>query len=202
MEREVEGREEPALRRHDAAHRDKEQHPRKGEDGEGARGPTAKSAWKRKGSWKRGSALLEAKSSAFAGAHGQRKGRVGPHEAEEKALSDRCDELAGESGRLRNDIEGLKGVKRGKEEVFGQMKSYGEGRKGEPLPFKQLINILKASKDNEQMTEKFFPREMEYHVLTEQTRESLSTAAQETWRQLRLFPKERHVRRCKRARRT
>ena len=102
-----------------------------------------------------------------AGGSIRKRTNCGLIEAEEKALSDRYDVVGGEVMRLRNEMEGRKGVKRGKEEVFKQMKSYGEGRKREPLPFKQLINILKASKDNEQMTEKFFPKEMEYHVLTE-----------------------------------
>jgi chromosome segregation protein len=120
---------------------------------------------------------LEEKLSAVRERLDKEKDELGRIEKEEKALSDRYDALATEIVRLRNDMEGRKGVKRGKEEVFRQMKSYGEGQGSESLPFKQLINILKASKDNEQMTEKFFPKEMEFHVLTERAPEDLAAEA-------------------------
>ncbi len=120
---------------------------------------------------------LEEKLSAVRIRFDNEKVEVGRIEVEEKGLSDQYEALNAEVMRLRNDLEGLKGVKRGKEEVFKQMKSYGEGRVHESLPFKQLINILKASKDNEQMTEKFFPKEMEYHVLTERDPRDLAVAA-------------------------
>ena len=62
------------------------------------------------------------------------KSEKGLVEAEEKTLSDRYDALNTEIMRLRNDIEGQKGVKRGKEEVFKQMNSHGESRQASPFP--------------------------------------------------------------------
>ncbi len=134
--------------------------------------------------------LLEAKSSAVQARREDERKAMTLAEAEEKALSDRVDSLSGESARLRNDIEGLKGVRRGKEEVFKQMKSLGAGRKNETLPFKQLINILKASKENEEVTERFFSREMDYHVLPGDDPEDLSKAAREHAVNFIFFPRK------------
>ncbi|MGD0657455.1 MAG: AAA family ATPase [Syntrophorhabdales bacterium] len=134
--------------------------------------------------------LLEAKSSAIEARKEEEREAKALAEAEEKALSDRVDLLAGESTRLRNDIEGLKGVRRGKEEVFKQMKSLGAGRKKETVPFKQLINILKASKENEEVTERFFAREMDYHVLPGDEPEGLSRAALEHAVNFIFFPRK------------
>jgi chromosome segregation protein len=134
--------------------------------------------------------LLEAKSSAVQARREEEREAVALAEAEEKALSGRVDLLAGESARLRNDIEGLKGVRRGKEEVFKQMKSLGAGGKKETLPFKQLINILKASKENEEITERFFAREMDYHVLPGDDPEGLSKAALEHAANFIFFPRK------------
>ena len=134
--------------------------------------------------------LLEEKFSAVQGRMEEEKNAATLAEAEEKALSGRVDALAGESGRLKADIEGLRGVRRGKEEVFKQMKSLGAGRKKESLPFKQLINILKSSKENEEVTERFFAREMDYHVLPGDDPESLSKAAQGHASDFIFFPKK------------
>lgn len=121
---------------------------------------------------------LEATSSAVRERLEKEKEELGRIGAEEAGLSGRHEAVGAEIAGLRSELEGLKGVKRGKEEVFRQMKSYAEVRKSGPLPFRQLINILKPSKDNEQMTEKFFPKEMEYHVLTEsEPRDLAATAA-------------------------
>jgi len=133
--------------------------------------------------------LLEEKSSALQAQMDEEKKAAALAEAEEKALSGRVDALAGESTRLKSDIEGLKGVKRGKEEVFKQMKSL-TGRNRETLPFKQLINILKASKENEEVTERFFAREMDYHVLPGDDPESLSKAAQGHASNFIFFPRK------------
>ena len=100
-------------------------------------------------------------------------------EAEEKDLTERCERASREIGQLRSATEGLKGVKKGKEEISRQMKSYGEGRKTSPNPYKQLITMLKSSKETEHVMENFFPGEMEYHVLTEQDPYSLSIIVKE-----------------------
>ena len=102
------------------------------------------------------------------------------------------------SGQLRSALEGLKGVKKGKEEIFRQMKSYGEGRKKAPSPYKQLIDMLRPSKETEQVMERFFPREMEYHVLTEHDPYNLSIIAKEYGGELRLLSQKGHVRAARR----
>ncbi|MGD0228792.1 MAG: AAA family ATPase [Syntrophorhabdales bacterium] len=110
-------------------------------------------------------------------------------EDEEKAIVDRYEGLAREAGRVRNEIEGLKGVKRGKEEVFRQMKSYAEAPKRAPSPYKQLIDILRCSKETEHVMERFFPREMEYRVLTEEDPYNLAIIAKEYKENFVFFPK-------------
>ncbi len=110
-------------------------------------------------------------------------------EGEEKALGERCEALAREIGQARSALEGLKGVKRGKEEIFRQMKSYGEGRRKASSPHSPLIKILKTSGETEQVMERFFSREMEYHVLTERDPVSLSIIAKEYGDDFIFFPK-------------
>jgi chromosome segregation protein len=100
-------------------------------------------------------------------------------EAEEKDLTARYEGVSREIGQLRSASEELKGVRKGKEEIFRQMKSYGEGRKASPNPYKQLITMLKSSKETEHVMENFFPRETEYHVLTEQDPYSLAIITKE-----------------------
>ncbi len=109
-------------------------------------------------------------------------------EKEEKKLVDQIEAVSNETSRLRNSLEGLKGVKKGKEDVFRQLKSYGESPKREAAPYKQLINILKASKDSEEAMEKFFPKEMEYHVLTETDPYNLAIIAREYGENFVFFP--------------
>jgi chromosome segregation protein len=131
---------------------------------------------------------LDAKSSVLRERLEKEKEDLVRVENEEAGLVTQHEALNTEINGLRNEVEGLKGVKRGKEEVFRQMKSYTEVRKGEPLPFKQLINILKPSKDNEQMTEKFFPKEMEYHVLSGSEPRDLAAVATKHGANFVFFP--------------
>ena len=131
---------------------------------------------------------LQTKLSTVQERLGKEKEELTAIESEESALSARYDRMNGEIIGLRNDLEGLKGVKRGKEEVLKQMKSYGEGRKTVDLPYRRLINVLKPSKDNEQMTEKFFPKEMEYHVLTEGSPRDTAAAAEKYDADFVFFP--------------
>ncbi len=109
-------------------------------------------------------------------------------ETQEKDVFEQHEKITKEAGQLRNRIEGLKGVKRGKEEIFRQMKSYGEGRKREAVPFKQLINILKASKETEHVMEKYFSSETEYYVLTERDGINLSIIVKEFGENFIFFP--------------
>ncbi len=123
--------------------------------------------------------ILEGKVSSLRLRREQELAEVTRMEAEEKDFTERCERGSREIGQLRSATEGLKGVKKGKEEIFRQMKSYGEGRKTSPNPYKQLITMLRSSKETEHVMENFFPREMEYHVLTEQDPYSLSIIVKE-----------------------
>ena len=69
------------------------------------------------------------------------------------------------------------------------MKSLGEAQKKESSPHSPLIKILKTSGETEQVMEKFFSREMEYHVLTERDPGSLSTIAKQYGDDFIFFPK-------------
>jgi chromosome segregation protein len=109
---------------------------------------------------------------------------------EEKQAGEHVAALAHDTAQLRGTIEGLKGVRRGKEEIFRKMKSAVEGRSQENVPYKQLINILKPSKETEQFMERFFSREMEYHVLLEQDPLNLSILAKQYPVNFIFFPKK------------
>jgi len=65
----------------------------------------------------------------------------------------------------KNAIESLRSEKRGKEEFLRQMASI-RGSKGEDIPdTKKLIDVIKADETREKALERFFFRELEYHVL-------------------------------------
>ena len=68
------------------------------------------------------------------------------------------------------------------------MKSYGDVQKKESAPYKQLINILKSSKETEEAMEKFFSKEMEYKVLTETDPTHLTIIARSTGTNFIFFP--------------
>ena len=105
--------------------------------------------------------LLEEKAASLRLRGEQELEEVARAETEEKELTGRCERGSREIGELRAAVEGLKGVKKGKEEIFRQMRSYGEDRKKSSVPYKQLITMLRSSKETEQVMERFFPREME-----------------------------------------
>ncbi len=109
-------------------------------------------------------------------------------EGEEKELAERHEAGSKEIAELRGVVERLKGIKRGKEEIFRQMKSYGEVGKKTSGPYKQLITMLKSSKETEQVMERFFPREMEWQALTEQDPARLALIAGENGGNFVFFP--------------
>ena len=149
---------------------------------------------RKKRCFQRNSASSKKKYHLYGCAGKQELGEVARMEAEEKDLTERCERGSREIGQLRSAIEGLKGVKKGKEEIFRQMKSYGEGRKTSPNPYKQLITMLKSSKETEHVMENFFPGEMEYHVADGARPVQPLHHRQGIWRQLCLLFKKRHVR--------
>jgi chromosome segregation protein len=134
--------------------------------------------------------LLQEKVSSLRRRMEEELAEIGRVKEEEQGLAAQWDGLAKEAGQLQSALEGLKGVKKGKEEIFRQMKSYGEGRKQAPSPYKQLIDILRPSKEAEQAMERFFSREMSYRVLSEHDAYNLSIIAKEYGEDFIFFPKK------------
>ena len=86
-------------------------------------------------------------------------------EKEEQELVERMKLVEHEIAQMRDSMERLKGEKRGREELFKKLATIGEKQKERTLPFKRLIDIVKTPEGAESALEKFFPDEMEYHVL-------------------------------------
>jgi chromosome segregation protein len=108
---------------------------------------------------------------------------------EEKEMSGRCEAVTSEAEALRRTLEGLKGEKRGKEEVLRHLARAEQPRKTSN-PYPRLIDLLKHSPDTERVMERFFPGETEYHVLTEQDPYNLSIIAKEYADNFVFFPKK------------
>jgi chromosome segregation protein len=134
--------------------------------------------------------LLEEKAASLKLAADREASEKARLEKEEKGFGERAEGLAREIGKAKSAMEGLKGLKKGKEEIFKQMKSYGDSGKKAPSPYGQLINILRPSRETEQVMEKFFSREMEYHVLKERDPLSLSIISKEYGNDFVFFPKK------------
>jgi chromosome segregation protein len=88
-------------------------------------------------------------------------------ETEEKDLTERIDTMNQEILHLKAALEGLKGLKKGKEDILRQMKSFGAGQEKDSNETTRLINILTVSKETEAALERFFSQEIEYAVITE-----------------------------------
>jgi chromosome segregation protein len=86
-------------------------------------------------------------------------------EREEQELIERMRLVEHEIAQMRDSMERLKGEKRGREELFRKLATIGEKQKERTLPFKRLIDIVRTPEGAESALEKFFPDEMEYHVL-------------------------------------
>ncbi|OPY80087.1 MAG: Chromosome partition protein Smc [Syntrophorhabdus sp. PtaU1.Bin153] len=105
--------------------------------------------------------------------------RTSVEERLERARADRSAMLSEEGDALKerqrindavqaekNAIESLKSEKRGKEEFLRQMASIRSER-GETIPdTRKLIDVIRADETREKALERFFFRELEYHVLT------------------------------------
>jgi chromosome segregation protein len=93
---------------------------------------------------------------------------------EEKNLTSRIEDINEKTFRQRSSLEGLKGVKKGKEEIIRQMKTYGSGRNTDAKSYTRLINILSVDKETEAVLERFFSQEIEFRVITENHPASLA----------------------------
>ena len=68
----------------------------------------------------------------------------------------------------RSGIEQLKGAKRGKEEFIRQMRSLQGIKEENPLNRSKLVDVVRVEEGAEKALERFFFKEMEYYVLTEE----------------------------------
>lgn len=117
---------------------------------------------------------------------GRLTGRLGQLESTRRNLQGRIEEARAEGSRLaaeeagflrerqrlaqlineeRNGIESLKSEKKGKEEFLKQMASIRSDRGVEIPETKRLIDLLRTEEAGEKALERFFFRELEYHVL-------------------------------------
>jgi len=117
---------------------------------------------------------------------GRLTGRLGQLESTRRNLQGRIEEARAEGSRLaaeeagflrerqrlaqlineeRNGIESLKSEKKGKEEFLKQMASIRSDRGVEIPETKRLIDLLRTEETGEKALERFFFRELEYHVL-------------------------------------
>lgn len=117
--------------------------------------------------------------------------RTGAEERLERARVDKSAMLAEEGGAARerqrindlvqaekNVIESLKSEKRGKEEFLRQMASIrSDKREGIP-DAKKLIDVIRADETREKAIERFFFRELEYHVLQGMDRAAIAETVQ------------------------
>jgi chromosome segregation protein len=84
------------------------------------------------------------------------------------------DELAAKTAKTKSVIETLKGEKKGKEEFLKQMSSLVDKKREGPPDTKKLIDMIRVDEGKEKALERFFYREMDYYVLSEQDKTSIS----------------------------
>jgi chromosome segregation protein len=90
----------------------------------------------------------------------------------------------------RTAIESLRSEKRAKEEFLKQMVSL-KSDKGEPIPdTKRLIDLVRAEETREKALERFFFRELEYHVLRGSDARALADKVQKYEGNFIFFPKK------------
>jgi len=95
---------------------------------------------------------------------------------EQKALSAKEAALTGLQEK-RARIEQLKGARRGKEEFVRQMRALQGVRDENPLNRNKLIDMVRVEERAEKALERFFFKEMEYYVLTEEDSRTIAEAA-------------------------
>ncbi|MCX5805402.1 MAG: AAA family ATPase [Proteobacteria bacterium] len=98
--------------------------------------------------------------------------------------------LNSEIGNKKRDLETLKAEKKGKEEFLRQMNSFREDVP-EKLPnTKKLIDMIKADEGKEKPLERFFSREMGYHVLTDGDTDAIAATAMKYDENFIFFPEK------------
>jgi chromosome segregation protein len=120
--------------------------------------------------------------------------RIDAERTDKKILDDEERELTLQVETLNKDVlevlgslEGLKGVRKGKEDVLRQMRSYGAQQEKDSNATR-LVNILTVSKETEAVLERFFSQEIEYRVLTDQDPDRLAVLVQDHGGDVVFFP--------------
>ena len=90
----------------------------------------------------------------------------------------------------RTRIEQLKGARRGKEEFIRQMRSLQGVSAENPLNRSKLIDTVRVEEEAVKAVERFFFKEMEYYVLTEEGAPSLAQAVEKHEGNYIFFPKQ------------
>ena len=133
---------------------------------------------------------LEAKHGTLKQALEKERGEKAAISAEEqKALSEKEAALAGLQQK-RTRIEQLKGAKRGKEEFVRQMRALQGVKDENPLNRNKLIDMVRVEEGAEKALERFFFKEMEYYVLTEEGARTIAEAAGKHEGNYIFFPKQ------------
>lgn len=85
-------------------------------------------------------------------------------EREARALADK-EALLAAAREARHAIELLKGEKRGKEEFLRKLSPGKQEEKNPPRTLKRLLDLVRVEEEKVKALERFFYREMEYHVI-------------------------------------
>jgi chromosome segregation protein len=125
------------------------------------------------------------------------RGRIDTSKAEKEQISEKETAALGERERVvrlideeKNAMDSLRSEKRAKEEFLKQMVSLMSD-KGESIPdTKRLIDLVKAEEAREKALERFFFRELEYHVLRGDDAGAIADMVQKYEGNFIFFPKK------------
>ena len=90
----------------------------------------------------------------------------------------------------KNTVERLKGEKQGREEFLKQISEQKENKIEGPVDTKRLIDMLRVDEDKEKVLERFFFKEMEYSVLSQNDLKAISEMVKKYDGNYIFFPKK------------
>lgn len=90
----------------------------------------------------------------------------------------------------KNTVERLKGEKQGREEFLKQISEQKENKVEGPVDTKRLIDMLRVDEDKEKALERFFFKEMEYSVLSQNDLKAISEMVKKYDGNYIFFPKK------------
>ena len=125
------------------------------------------------------------------------QGRIDTSKAEKEQISEKETAALAERERVvrlideeKNAMDSLRSEKRAKEEFLKQMASL-KSDKGESIPdTKRLIDLVRAEEAREKALERFFFRELEYHVLRGDDAGAIANMVQQYEGNFIFFPKK------------